>query len=53
MGYVLSQLSGRAAQHTESRSPYEPAVIDSYQTADDILEDLKEIYEDLDKPRNY
>ena len=53
MGYVLSRLSGRAAQHTESRSPYGPAVIDPYQTADDILEDLKEIYEDPDKPRNY
>ena len=53
MRYMLSQLSERAAQHTESHSPYGPAVIDSYQTADDILEDLKEIYEDPDKPRNY
>ena len=53
MRYVLSRLSERAAQHTESHSLYEPAVIDSYQTANDILKDLKKIYEDSDKSRNY
>ena len=53
MGYVLSRLSGRAAQHTESRSPYGISVANPYCTANEILEDLKEIYEDLDKPRNY
>ena len=53
MRYMLSQLSERAAQHTESRSPYKSAVINSYQTADDILKDLKEIYENLNKSRNY
>ena len=53
MGYVLSRLSGRAAQHTESRSPYGLSVANPYRTANEILEDLKEIYEDPDKPRNY
>ena len=53
MRYMLSRLSERAAQYTESRSLYEPAVIDSYQTADDILKNLKEIYKDSDKSRNY
>ena len=53
MGYVLSQLGGKAAQHTESHSPYEFLIINLYCTANEILEDLKEIYEDLDKLRNY
>ena len=53
MRYILSQLSERAAQHTESYSLYESAVINSYQTADDILKDLKKIYKDLNKLRNY
>ena len=53
MRYVLSQLSGRAAQHTESCSPYGLSVTNPYHTANKILEDLKEIYEDPDKLRNY
>ena len=53
MRYMLSWLSERAAQHTESHSPYEPAVIDSYQTANDILKNLKKIYKDSNKSRNY
>ena len=53
MRYVLSQLSGRAAQHTESHSPYGLSVVNPYCTANEILEDLKEIYEDPDKLRNY
>ena len=53
MRYMLSQLSKRAAQHTESYLLYEPAVIDSYQTANDILKDLKKIYKDSNKSRNY
>ena len=51
--YMLSQLSERTAQHTESCSLYESAVIDLYQTADDILKNLKKIYENSDKLRNY
>ena len=53
MRYVLSQLSEKAAQHTESHSLYELSVIDLYQTADEILKDLKEVYENLNKSRNY
>lgn len=53
MGYVLSRLSGKAAQHTESRSPYGFSITNPYRSANEILEDLKEIYEDPDKPRNY
>ena len=53
MRYVLSQLSERAAQHTESCSLYELSVINLYCTANEILKDLKEIYEDPDKLRNY
>ena len=53
MRYMLSQLSERAAQHTESHSSHKSAVIDSYQTADDILKNLKKIYENLNKSRNY
>ena len=51
--YVLSQLGRKAAQHTESCSLYEFSVINLYHTANEILEDLKEIYEDSDKLRNY
>ena len=53
MGYVLSQLSERAAQHTESCSSYRLSVVNLYCTANKILKDLKEIYEDSDKLRNY
>ena len=53
IGYVLSQLSEKAAQHTESCSLYETSVTNLYCTANEILEDLKEIYEDSDKSRNY
>ncbi len=53
MGYVLSQLSGKAAQHTESHSPYGFSITNPYCSANEILEDLKEIYEDSDKLRNY
>ena len=53
MRYVLSQLSEKAAQHTESYSLYESSVIDSYQTADEVLKNLKDIYEDSDKSRNF
>ena len=51
--YVLSQLSRKAAQHTESYSLYEFSVINLYCTVNEILKDLKEIYEDSDKLRNY
>ena len=51
--YVLSQLSKKAAQHTESCSLYELSVANPYCTANKILENLKEIYEDSDKLRNY
>ena len=53
MGYVLSQLSGKAAQHTESCSPYGSSVTNPYKSAEEILKDLKDIYEDSDKFRNY
>ena len=53
MGYVLSRLSGKAAQHTESRSPYGFSVADPYHDVNEILKDLREIYEDPDKQRNY
>ena len=53
MSYVLSQLSRKAAQHTESCSPYGFSVTNSYCTANEILKNLKEIYEDSDKLRNY
>ena len=53
MGYVLSRLSGKAAQHTESCSPYGSSVTNPYKSAGEILEDLKNIYEDPDKSRNY
>ena len=53
ISYVLSQLSEKAAQHTESCSPYEFSVINPYYTVNEILEDLKKIYEDSDKLRNY
>ena len=51
--YVLSQLSEKAAQHTESHSLYEFSVINLYCTANEILKNLKEIYKDSDKLRNY
>ncbi len=51
--YVLSQLSRKAAQHTESYSLYKVSVINLYCTANEILKDLKEIYKDSDKLRNY
>ena len=53
ISYVLSQLSKKAAQHTESHSLYEFSVINFYCTANEILKDLKEIYKDLNKLRNY
>ena len=51
--YVLSQLGEKTAQHTESCSPYESSVTNLYCTANEILEDLKEIYKIPDKSRNY
>ena len=53
MRYVLSQLSEKITQHTESHSLYESSVIDLYQTADKVLKNLKDIYEDSDKSRNF
>ena len=53
ISYVLSQLNKKAAQHTESHSLYEFSVINFYCTVNKILEDLKEIYKDSDKLRNY
>ena len=53
ISYVLSQLSEKAAQHTESCSLYEFSVINPYCTANEILKDLKKIYKDSDKLRNY
>ena len=53
IGYMLSQLSEKAAQHTESHLLYEFSVINSYCTANEILENLKEIYKDSDKLRNH
>ena len=53
MSYVLSQLGGKAAQHTESHSLYRFSVTNPYCTANEILKDLKEIYKDSDKLRNY
>ena len=51
--YVLSQLSKKAAQHTESYSLYKFSVINLYCTVNKILKNLKKIYKDLDKSRNY
>ena len=51
--YMLSQLSRKAAQHTESCLLYEFSVINLYCTANEILKDLKKIYKDSDKLRNY
>ena len=53
MKYMLSQLSERAAQHTESCSLYELSVANLYCTVNKILENLKKIYKDSDKLRNY
>ena len=53
MRYVLSQLSEKITQYTESHSLYKSSVIDLYQTADEILKNLKEVYENSDKSRNY
>ena len=53
MRYVLSQLSEKAAQYTESHSLYELSVIDLYQITDEVLKNLKDIYEDSDKSRNF
>ena len=53
ISYVLSQLDEKAAQHTESYSLYKFLVINLYCTVNEILKDLKEIYEDSDKLRNY
>ena len=53
ISYVLSQLGRNAAQHTESHSLYEFSVINLYCTVNEILKDLKEIYKDSDKSRNY
>ena len=51
--YMLSQLSRKAAQHTESCSLYKFSVINLYCTVNEILKDLKEIYKDSNKSRNY
>ena len=53
MGYVLSCLSGKAAQHTESRSPFGSSAVNPYCTMSEVLDDLKDVYEDPDKLRNY
>ena len=53
ISYVLSQLSEKAAQYTESHSLYKFSVTNFYCTANEILENLKEIYKDSDKLRNY
>ena len=53
MRYVLSQLSEKTAQYIESYSLYKSSVIDLYQTADEVLKNLKDIYEDSDKSRNF
>ena len=51
--YVLFQLSKKTAQYIESCSLYSYSVISLYCTANEILEDLKKIYKDSDKLRNY
>ena len=53
ISYVLSQLDKKAAQHTEFCSLYIFSVINLYCTVNEILKDLKEIYKDLNKLRNY
>ena len=53
MSYVLFWLSEKAAQHTESHFSYKSSVTDLYQTAAEILKDLKNIYKDFNKLRNY
>ena len=53
MRYMLSQLSEKITQHTGSHSPYELSVIDSYQTVNEVLKNLKNIYEDSDKLKNF
>ena len=53
ISYVLSQLSKKAAQHTESCSSYEFSATNPYCTSNEILKDLKEIYKDSNKLRNY
>ena len=51
--YVLFWLSKKTAQHTEFCSSYEFSVINLYHITDEILKDLKKIYEDSDKLKNY
>ena len=51
--YVLSQLSEKTAQHTEFCHLYELSVLNLNCTADEILKNLKKIYENLDKSQNY
>ena len=53
MRYVLFWLSVKTAQHTEFCFSYEFSVINLYHTADEILKNLKKIYENLNKSRNY
>ena len=52
MRYMLFWLSEKAAQYTESHSPFEVSVSHLYCTANEVLSDLKNIYEDFDKLRN-
>ena len=51
--YVLFWLSEKAAQHTESHSFFKVSVSHLYCTADEILSDLKNVYKDSDKLKNY
>ena len=53
ISYVLSQLGEKAAQHTEFYSLYKFSVINLYCTVNEILKNLKKIYKDSDKLRNY
>ena len=48
MRYVLFWLDKKTAQHTESHSLYEVSVSHLYCTADKVLNNLKNIYEDSD-----
>ena len=51
--YVLFWLSEKAAQYTESHLFFKVSVSHLYCTADEVLSNLKNVYKDSDKLRNY
>ena len=53
MRYVMFQLSEKTAQHTESYLPHNFFIINFYQNMDKILKNLKEVYKNSVKSRNY